>query len=129
MSHRFPRAPFSFSLDPVYAQFYSIRLIVAVLMIVIDLYSVGLWTYAWMRFGSLSCLLLAIASVGALFVALVAAAFSLNLAGIKRFDSTNLVYGFSYFVLQPSVALAAVIGQTLFVMWVVRNRGKHSEGI
>ena len=113
----------------MYAQFYSIRLIVAVLMIVIDLYSVVLWTYAWMRFGSLSCLLLAIASVGALFVALVAAAFSFNLAGMKRFDPTNIVYGFSYFVLQPSVAVAAVIGQTLFVMWVVRNRGKNSKGI
>jgi hypothetical protein len=95
-------------------------------MIVIDLYSVGLWAYAWVRFGSLSCLLLAIASVGALFLALVAAAFSFNLAGMKRFDPTNIIYGFSYFVLQPSVALAAVIGQTLFVMWVVRNRGKNS---
>jgi hypothetical protein len=111
----------------VYAQFYSIRLIVAVLMIVIDLYSVGLWTYAWMRFGSLSCLLLALASVGALFLALVAAAFSFDLAGMKRFDPTNIVYGFSYFVLQPLVALAATVGQTLFVIWVVRHRGRNSQ--
>jgi hypothetical protein len=113
----------------VYAQFYSIRLIVAALMILIDLYSVGLWTYAWTRFGSLSCLLLALASVGALFLALVAAAFSFDLAGMKQFDPPNIIYGFSYFVLEPAVALAAVVGQTLFVIWVVRDRGRNSRGV
>jgi hypothetical protein len=97
-------------------------------MILINLYSVGLRTYAWMRFGSLSCLLLAIASVGAFFLSLVAAAFAFDVAGMKRFDPTNILYGFSYFVLQPLVALAATIGQTLFVIWVVRDRGRNSHG-
>jgi hypothetical protein len=113
----------------VYAQFYSIRLIVVVLMILIDLYSVGLWTYTWTRFGSSSCLLLALASVGASFLALVAAAFPFDLAAMKRFDPTNIVYGFSYFVLQPLVALAATFGQTLFVIRVVStSREKFTGG-
>jgi 4-hydroxybenzoate polyprenyltransferase len=79
-----------------------------------------------MRFGSSSCLLLALASVGALFLALVAAAFPFDLPGMKRFDPTNIVYGFSYFVL-PLAALAATFGQTLFVIWVVRYRGRNSQ--
>ena len=91
-------------------------------MILIDLYSVSLWTYAWMRFGSLSCLLLALASVGALFLALVAAAFPFDLAGMKRFDPTNIVCGFSYFVLQPLAALAATVGQTIWVVSTSREK-------
>ena len=113
----------------MYAQFYSIRLIVVALMILINLYSVGLWTYAWRRFGSLSCLLLALASVGACFLALVAAAFAFDVAGMKRFDPENILYGFSYFVLEPLVAVAAIVGQTLFVIWVVRHRGRNSQGL
>ena len=47
-----------------------------------------------MCFGSLSFLLLAFAAVGAFFVGVVGIAFAYDLAGMKRFDPTNLSTAF-----------------------------------
>ena len=73
------------------------------------------------------CLLLVVSSVGALFVAIIAAAFAYDLAGVKRFDPGNVIYGFSFFV-QPLVALLAAAGQTCLVVWLLRaHRSKSHE--
>jgi hypothetical protein len=71
-------------------------------------------------------LVLALASFGALFGAVIATAFAVDLVGIKRFDPANVIYGFSYFVLQPFVALVAVVGQTWLVIWVIRAKASKS---
>jgi hypothetical protein len=74
-----------------------------------------------MRFGSLSCLLLAIASVGALFLALVAAAFSLNLAGMKRFDPTNIIA----IVLLLGLAIPGALFVLLFLLLLILRPNFH----
>lgn len=113
----------------MYAQFYNIRLLVDAVIIGVNLYSIGLWIYAWMRFGSLSFMVLAVASVGAFFLALVVAAFAYDVAGMKRLDPTHILYGFSYFVVQPCLALTTIIGQTLLVRWLIRTRTSDSPRV
>src|SRR5881227_3901961 len=97
----------------MYAQFYYIRLVVDAITIAVDLIAIGVWSYAWMRIGSLSFLLLALASVGAFFLALVGTAFAYDFTAMKRFDPHNVVYGFSWFVVQPCIAVIAITGQIL----------------
>ncbi len=106
----------------MYAQYYYIRLIVLALSVTLDLYSAGLWSFAYIRTTLPFCLVLVVSSVGALLVTLVAAAFAYDLAGVKHFDPGNIIYGFSFFVVQPLVALLAAAGQTWLVVWVLRNR-------
>jgi hypothetical protein len=113
----------------VYAQFYYARLIVLAVSLVIDVYSAGLWSFAFIRTGLPFCIPLAIASVGAFFVALVAAAFAFDLGGMKHLDPANVVYGFSLFVMQPCVGLLSVLGQTWLVVWLLRAGPKKSHEI
>ena len=97
--------------------------------VTLDLYSAGLWSFAYVRTALPFCLLLVVSSVGALFVAIIAAAFAYDLAGVKRFDPGNVIYGFSFFVVQPLVALLAAVGQTWIVVWLVRAHRSKSDGI
>jgi len=113
----------------MYTQFYHIRLIVTVVGLAVDLYSVGLWSVAFMRTGRRFFVLLAMASADALFLSLVGTAFAYDLAGMKRFDPGNILYGFSCFVAQPVVALLTVVGQTLLVRWLLQTHGHKSRGV
>jgi len=110
----------------VYAQYYYIRLVVLAVLVLLDVYLAGLWSFAYVRTALPFCLVLALASFGALFGAVIATAFAVDLAGIKRFDPANVIYGFSYFVLQPFVALVAVVGQTWLVIWLTRAKASKS---
>ena len=112
----------------MYAQYYYIRLIVLAVLVVLDMYAAGLWCFAYVRTALPFCLVLALASLGALFGAVIATAFAYDLAGIKRFDPANIIYGFSFFVLQPLVALVTIVGQTWLVTWLIRAKaGKSHE--
>jgi hypothetical protein len=95
----------------------------------LDVYSTGLWSFASVRTTLPFCLVLALASFGALFGAVIAAAFAYDLAGMKRFDLANIVYGFSFFLVQPLVALLAVVGQSWLVIWLIRANTSKSQGI
>jgi len=113
----------------VYAQYYYIRLIVLAVSLLVAVYSTGLWSFAYVRTGLLFCMPLVIASVGAFFVALVGAAFAFDLAGMKHLDPANIVYGFSFFVVQPCVALLTVLGQTWLIVWLIGSGPKKSHEI
>ena len=113
----------------MYAQYYYIRLIVLALSVALDLYSAGLWSFAYIRTALPFCLVLVVTSVGALLVTLVAAAFAYDLAGIKRFDPGNIIYGFSFFLLQPLVTLLTAAGQTWLVIWLIRNRRGSNQSL
>jgi hypothetical protein len=113
----------------VYAQYYYIRLIVLAVLVLLDVYSAGLWSFAYVRTALPFCLILALASLGALFGAVISTAFAYDLAGMKRFDPTNIVYGFSFFVVQPFVALLAVGGQTWLVVWLIRAKASKSPEV
>ncbi len=113
----------------MYAQYYYIRLLVLALLILLDVYSAGLWSFAYVRTALPFCLVLALASFGALFGAVIATAFAYDLAGMKRFDPANIIYGFSFFVVQPFVALVAVVGQSWLVIWLIRAKASKSHGI
>jgi 4-hydroxybenzoate polyprenyltransferase len=112
----------------VYAQYYYIRLVVLAVVVLLDVYSAGLWSFAYVRTALPFCLVLALASFGALFGAVIATAFAYDLAGMKRFDPAKIIYGFSFFVVQPFVAMVAVVGQTWLVIWLIRaNASKPHE--
>ena len=93
------------------------------------MYSAGLWFFAYVRTALPFCLVLALASLGALFGAVIAAAFAYDLASMKRFDPANIIYGFSFFVVQPFVALIAVVGQTWLIAWLIRAKASKSHEI
>ena len=112
---------------PMYAQFYLVRLFLAGVFILADLYLLGLWTFAFVRTGKNFFLLLAISIAGAVFVGIINAAFAYDLPGIKRFDPSNILYGAAFFVLQPFVLLLAIVGQTMFVKWILRSAPRASE--
>jgi hypothetical protein len=113
----------------VYAQYDYIRLVVLAVLILLDVYAVGLWSFAYVRTALPFCLVLALASFGALFGAVIATAFAYDVAGMKRFDPANIIYGFSFFVVQPFVALVAVLGQTWLVIWLIRAKASKSHEI
>jgi heme/copper-type cytochrome/quinol oxidase subunit 3 len=113
----------------VYAQYYYIRLIVLGVLVLLDVYGSGLWFFAYVRTALPFCSVLALASLGALFGAVIATAFAYDLAGIKRFDPANIIYGFSFFVIQPFVALVAVVGQTWLVICLIRAKASKSPEI
>ena len=108
----------------MYAQYYYIRLLVLAVLVALDVYSTGLWSFAYVRTAMPFCLVLA--SFGALFGAVIATAFAYDLAGLKRFDPANIIYGFSFFMVQPFVALVAVFGQTWLVIWLIRAKASKS---
>jgi hypothetical protein len=118
-----------FSLDPVYAQFYDLRLFVIAVNVLLDVYSLGLWSFAFVRTRRQFFVLLAVCSIGALLLALVGGAFAYDFAGMKRFDPANRLYGVTYFVVQPLVALGTVVGQTLLVACLLRARAHDSRGV
>jgi hypothetical protein len=113
----------------MYAQFHDVRLFVIAINVVLDVYAVGLWFFAFQRTHRQFCLMLTIAAVGALFLAVVGGAFAYDLAAIKRFDPSNRLYGISYFVVQPLIAVLTIIGQTLLVRSLARADGNTSSGV
>jgi hypothetical protein len=112
----------------MYAQFHDVRLFVIAVNVLLDVYSLGLWAFGYMRTRRQFFLLLVIASLGALFGSLVGGAFAYDFAGMKRFDPANRLYAVTFFVVQPLIALLTVVGQTLLVMWLVRARASNSHG-
>jgi hypothetical protein len=113
----------------VYAQFYDVRLFVIAVNVLLDVYSVGLWSFAFVRTRRQFFILLVISSIGALFLALVGGAFAYDFAGMKRFDPANRLYGVTYFLVQPLIALLTIVGQTLLVTWLVHARAHDSPGV
>lgn len=100
----------------MYTQFYFVRLLVAAIAVLADMYLLGLWIFAFIRTGKRFFLLLAVSGAGALFLGIIAAAFAYyDLSGMKRFDPYNTLYGATYFALQPLILLLAIVGQTLLV--------------
>jgi hypothetical protein len=113
----------------VYTQFYEVRLVVLALAVLLDLYAVGLWLFAFVRTRQWFCLLLAFCAAGALLFTLVQGAFAYDFLAMKRFDPANRLYGFSYFVLQPVIAVLTIIGETLLVIWLARPRAKNPSEV
>jgi hypothetical protein len=104
----------------MYAQFYSIRLCVAVVLILGNLYALALWCFAFVRSTFSFFVLLAVSSAGALFLGLINTAYAYNLSAIKQVDPLNIIYG-SFLLLQPVVLLLALTGQTILVRRFLRN--------
>jgi len=105
----------------MYAQFYVVRLFVAIILVLGDLYLIGLWTFAFLRSGKKFFLVLAICAAGAVFLGIINAAFAYDVEGMRRLDPSNTLYGAVFFVLQPFFFLLAIIAQTMFVKWALRK--------
>jgi hypothetical protein len=111
----------------VYGRYNLIRLLVAGVFVLGDLYLLGLWIFAFMRTGKNFFLLLAASTADAAIVAIINVGFAYDLPGIRRLDPSNLLYAAGFFVLPPLALLLAIVGQTIFVRWALRGTPGASE--
>jgi len=108
---------------------YLVRLSVAVSFAVANLYLFGLWCFAFMRTGFSFFWLLAIASGASLLEGIFTVLLAYDFAGWEHFFGRKLfVISYEVFLsLQPVISLAALVGCTMFVRWVLRDRSQASN--
>jgi hypothetical protein len=108
---------------------YVVRLSVAVSFAVANLYLFGLWCFASMRTGLRFFWLLAIASGASLLEGIFTVLLAYDFAGWEQFFGRQLfVISYEVFLsLQPVISLAALVGCTMFVRWVLRERPQASN--
>jgi hypothetical protein len=108
---------------------YVVRLSVAVSFAVANLYLFGLWCFAFMRTGLRFFWVLAIASGASLLEGIFTVLLAYNFAGWEQFFGRQLfIISYEVFLsLQPVISLLALVGCTMFVRWVFRERPEASN--
>ena len=108
---------------------YVVRLSVAVSFAVANLYLFGLWCFAFTRTGLSFFWLLAIASGASLLEGIFTVLLTYDFVGWEQFFGRQLfVISYEVFLsLQPVISLAALVGCTMFVRWVLRERPQASN--
>jgi hypothetical protein len=108
---------------------YAVRLSVAVSFAVANLYLFGLWCFAFMRTGLSFFWLLAIASGASLLEGIFTVLLAYDFAGWEQFFGRHLfIISYEVFLgLQPVISLATLVGCTMLVRWVLRERPQASN--
>jgi hypothetical protein len=108
---------------------YVVRLSVAVSFAVANLYLFGLWCFAFMRTGLRFFWVLAISSGASLLIGIFTAVLAYDFTGWEQFFGHQLfIISYEVFLsLQPVVSLVALVGCTMFVRWVLRERPQASN--
>src|SRR5260370_28381082 len=108
----------------MYAEFYWVRLMLAVVFVFADAYFLFLWGYVFLRTGLTAAWLLTASNTIALIVSVIYLILAFDFRGLQHLLGPNL-YSIVYWLflgLQPLSVVLTVIGITLLVREILRSR-------